>query len=64
MFKWFWTTFSLGAPESGLQEIRHRVLTINFLNMIIYFFHFTNQAFPGDRELKRRDSNPGGGGTP
>lgn len=25
--------------------------------MIIYFFHFTNQAFLGDRELKRKDSN-------
>ena len=40
MFKWFWTTFSLGAPESGLLEIRHCVLTVNFLNMIIYFFSF------------------------
>ena len=44
-----------------LNQVYKRFVTVFwqliFLNMIVYLFHFTNQAFLGDRELKRRDSN-------
>ena len=44
-----------------LNQVYKRFVTVFwqliFLNMIVYLFHFTNQAFLGERELKRRDSN-------
>ena len=53
---------------ASLQEIHpsicHCVLAVNlssltYVTLAVYFFHFTNEAFLGDRELKRWNSNNG-----
>ena len=47
MFKWFWTIFSLGAPENKIVCLLLKNLLPLLVNLEVFFFNFLKKKWVG-----------------